>query len=609
MPLHAPPLDRTPSNHARYLTAGVRCFERDFEGHENKPPVKLVVFDCDETLTLSTFLPKDLEIRTKIGTTQFAEFIANVNFESPFVDGNRIEKMVDCLKVLKKDIVTGQDRTLAILTRNESGAVACLNLLMMAKLDKHFSAIWSMQAQPKFGDANAVYKQGKTWQKFMSPVGRCFDHKADVLNDVAKNPFGWLPQLTSDGKGADGEDLSGMLDLRPENIVLVDDVRTNFQSPSDAQAKVLRYCKVARYDSVYREMGLLNNMGGIGARNLDDYAQLEEFVASPWSFKESVGLRCSERPFDGSEKYPPVSLVVFDFDETLSIYTFMPEATDYKKKIGYQGDPKKEKDLVKYNFQTPYVPGDRVAKLRAVLERLVQGSHPRSLAVLTKNEDGAVAVLNLLLMANLADHFSAIWTLGAAEGVPNGVYRANAGWKTFDLPIGSVEQQNYKAFVLNQVAERPSDWFPQISDRSLALAHLEDIELCNIVDVDDERASFQTESSDDSELQVLRYCKVGKYDDVYYDQGLCCGMGGIGAKSDKDYETLATFVEAPWKCRMADSTMEDRQEFSFALSLKSVGAPEVQLERRRMEDDEKTPGTRKSRSLTGSDFDARSPAQ
>ena len=39
---------------------------------------------------------------------------------------------------------TDVKRTLAILTRNNAGAVACMNLLKIAGLRKHFSAIWSM---------------------------------------------------------------------------------------------------------------------------------------------------------------------------------------------------------------------------------------------------------------------------------------------------------------------------------------------------------------------------------------------------------------------------------------------------------------------------------
>ena len=35
--------------------------------------------------------------------------------------------------------------------------------------------------------------------------------------------------------------------LKMEGVVLVDDQRANFQSPSGTQ--VLRFCKVARYDS------------------------------------------------------------------------------------------------------------------------------------------------------------------------------------------------------------------------------------------------------------------------------------------------------------------------------------------------------------------------
>merc|ERR1711933_433803 len=116
---------------------------------------------------------------------------------------------------------------------------------MMAKLDEHFSAIWSMHATSSFGNFNACYKNGSKWEKFESPVRRCYDHKADVLIDVTQKPFDWFPQLTPEGTGAAGEDLKGLLDLKPENIVLVDDVRTNFQSHSPAMPKILRYCKIA----------------------------------------------------------------------------------------------------------------------------------------------------------------------------------------------------------------------------------------------------------------------------------------------------------------------------------------------------------------------------
>lgn len=584
-----PPLDRTPSAHARYLTAGCRCFERQFEGQETKPPVKLVVFDCDETLTLSTFMPKDKSLRTQIGWIEWAEFISNVNFESPFADGSRIEKMRECFANLKAG-EDGQERTLVILTRNESGAVACLNLLMMAKLHNYFSAIWSMQPQNNFGRFNGCYKNGSQWEKFESPVGRCFDHKADALIDVANHPNEWFPQMSAEGKGPDGEDMTGLLSLKLENIVLVDDVRTNFQSPSPAQPKVLRYCKIARYDSEYREMGLVTNMGGLGARNLDDYGQLEEFVRAPWRFKEAHSIRCSERPFPNSDGRPPVSLVVFDFDETLSIYTFMPEDKRNRTEIGFAGKSAEDKEhFVKFNFQSPYVDGDRVEKLRALLQRLIDvpaGEMQRSLAVLTKNEDGAVAVLNLLLMANLAEYFSVIWTLGADPGVPNGVYRVGTDWKPFPLPLGNTQEQHYKAVVLNKVVESPQSWFPQC-DESPAWAHVKEMWMWNIVLVDDERSSFQNVSSEEEEKQVLRYCKVAHYDDEYRQMGLLVHMGGIGAKNDKDYDLLATFVERPWTRRVADVAMdvEDMSRMRFG-TMKSMDCESsVELERRLVSED------------------------
>lgn len=45
----------------------VRCQERDFADFQRHPPVKLVVFDFDETLTLATFMPRSKAITTKVG--------------------------------------------------------------------------------------------------------------------------------------------------------------------------------------------------------------------------------------------------------------------------------------------------------------------------------------------------------------------------------------------------------------------------------------------------------------------------------------------------------------------------------------------------------------
>ena len=58
---------------------------------------------------------------------------------------------------------------------------------------------------------------------------------------VVKSPAAFLPQIALE------DDFQGLECLKMEAVVLVDDQRANFQSPSGTQ--VLRFCKVARYDS------------------------------------------------------------------------------------------------------------------------------------------------------------------------------------------------------------------------------------------------------------------------------------------------------------------------------------------------------------------------
>jgi hypothetical protein len=399
-----------------------------------------------------------------------------------------------------------------------------------------------------------------------------------------------------------------------ENIMLVDDVRTNFQSTSPSQPIVLRYCKIARYDSDYRDMGWVTNMGGLGARNINDYKMLEEFAQCPWKFKEAPGIRCAERPFEEADERPHVNLVVFDFDETLSIYTFMPEDHRSRTVIGNQMKAAEQERYIRYNFEGKAE--GRIAKLQDMLKRLKDPADglQRSLVILTKNQDGAVAVLNLLLMADLDEHFSAIWSLGTNEGIPNGVYRDSEGWKTFSLPLGNVSEEHYKAIVLKQVAESPRAWLPQMpKDDSPGWSHMKDLKLFNIVLVDDERSSFQlaAKDEDEDENKVLRYIKVAHYDDLYFDQGLLVHMGGIGAKSDKDYDRLLAFVERPWKCRMADSALEEGDlRMGFSMSVASMKGTEslsfpVDLVRRQTEDDVALgglTGRNKRRSLTASEL-------
>eukprot|EP00414_Alexandrium_minutum_P000542 CAMPEP_0113822738 /NCGR_PEP_ID=MMETSP0328-20130328/2393_1 /TAXON_ID=39455 /ORGANISM="Alexandrium minutum" /LENGTH=612 /DNA_ID=CAMNT_0000790679 /DNA_START=29 /DNA_END=1863 /DNA_ORIENTATION=- /assembly_acc=CAM_ASM_000350 len=558
-------LARTPSG-ARATTIGVHCFERKFEGEASRPPVSLVVFDCDETLTLSTFMPKEKEFERNIGWSSWPEYISMVNFGTPFIEENRdFEKPFgEGSRLLQLQHLfysltcqEGQPRTLAILTRNSRGAVACLNLLMMAKLAEYFSVIWSMSTHP--GMSNGVYREGAAWKTFRAPLNTIYDHKADVLDSVAQQPTQWFPQLAANA-GNGGAEYSHLSDLKLENIVLVDDVRTNFQSPSPSEPKVLRYCKVARYDAKHPQMGFLADMGGIGAKRGEDYATLLSFVQEPWKFKEEPHVICIERHFEGCEVFPPVSVVIFEFDETLSLFTYLPdEEPEIMKEIGYSGNSDEARDhLVQYNFESTYIEGSRLEKLRTLLQDLStsESRSPRSLAILTENVAGAVAVLNLLLMADLADYFCAIWAPMAEDGLPKCVCKRESAWEEFTPPAEAKRDQDSKGDMLASIVARPREWFPEAFEETgqvkEGLEHLapENFRLENIVLIDDERTKFHTSSGDS--LQVLRYCKVARYDDIYRDQGLMMHMGGIGARSEKDYRLLRYFVDRPWKSRVDD---------------------------------------------------------
>jgi len=548
--------DRTPSAHSRCVTQGVWCFERSFTGDEHRPPVRLVVFDWDETLTLSTFLPGDKELRNTIGWCQWAEYITLHNFETPFVkskNNTRVQKLHSLFTDLRNEEGyhgDGGPRKLAILTRNNQGAVACLNLLNMAGLGEHFSAIWCMA---KVHDIpNGVYRgTDDVWHTFTAPLESTFDHKADVLVEIAANPMNWFPQFSEPGSPS-GYTL--------EEIVLVDDVRNNFQSQSAARHKVLRYCKVARYDCSYRDMGFKSDMGGIGAKTDKDYNTLIDFVKQPWEYKAMLKARCVEKPFESCDEEPRVKLVVFDFDETLTLHTWLPEDTRIAKEIGYLGSEHEQKHFAEYNFASPYTDEDRIAALGKVLRSLATGPEDNSaedgcvLAVLTQNEAGAIVVLNLLMMAGLDSHFSAIW---AAGGTPTGVFRTASGeWRPFSPPLGGPEclaEHRWKVDVLKAATKTPRAFFPQLEGGADPVAGplralLEELTMAHIVLVDDEPETFKVEEAEVD--PIVRYCEVTHYeDDNFRDQGLITHMGGLGAKRAEDYIELHNFVTRPWTYR------------------------------------------------------------
>ena len=39
-----------------------------------------------------------------------------------------------------------------------------------------------------------------------------------------------------------------------------------------------------RYDETYRDCGLLDQMGGLGARSDNDYEELKNFIRQPWEY-------------------------------------------------------------------------------------------------------------------------------------------------------------------------------------------------------------------------------------------------------------------------------------------------------------------------------------
>lgn len=519
----------------------LRCSERPDLGNSVDIGVKLVVFDFDETLTLVTLMTPD-------GTLlpEQEEWAKNVNFESPWVDGSRIEK----LNKMFTDLATGKDgesRSLAILTRNgnASGVSAVMNLLRAAGLDQHFSAIWILPRKP--GRWNGAYREdnGK-WHNFDPPSTFGQDHKAHVLQRIAANPEGWFPQMKLMSSGSSGLQLPHLQGLQSAEMVLVDDQRANFQSAAGAQ--VLRYVKVARYDANFREFGFMRDMGGIGAHDDADYESLKRFVEDPWMCKDTFQVRCQERTFEGNADRPPVTLVIFDFDETLTMATFMPDDPNFSSKIGAKlCDSQWCKDeLIQYNFESPYVRGSRVQRLQELLKGIV--GEGKTLAILTKNENGIVAVVNLLALAGLDQHFSAIWTIPPRDGKSSGAYKNGQGqWKTFDPPVKEVH--THKADVLHHVASNPQAWFPQMAEDEKHADHAcdglrDNFGIANIVLIDDERANFR--SNHMNQARVLRYVKVARYDENYRDCGLLNQMGGLGARNEEDFEVIKNFIREPW---------------------------------------------------------------
>jgi len=420
--------------------------------------------------------------------------------------------------------------------------------LKVAGLDADLDAIWTMPWRA--GMPNGAYQQDLEWHYFDPPINKIKDHKAHAMKSITQAPSAWLPQLA-----AKYCELGHMSDLAMENLVLVDDQRLNFQS--DDNLRVLRYCQVARYDAAYHDFGVLTDMGGIGAHDDQDYRILQRFVDEPWSFNEEIKVMCKEMFDPCCSGQVPVKLVVFDFDETLTIATFVPECEDFHSNIEWASGKDtagwSQFDLVRYNFESPWVKGRRLLKLRNLFRKLIKPNDEerRAIAVLTENSAGAIAVLNLLKVAGLDQYISVLWAIPGADADlsgPHGVYQEGKGeWRAFDPPMGEVNCN--KADLLKHLTDNPGKWLPQLavhrkgSDTRMPEGMLD---LCpeNVVLVDDERLTHRTDTADGAPLS-MRLCRIAVYDDQYRDCGMLAAMGGIGSHTDEDYELLQQFCDNP----------------------------------------------------------------
>lgn len=567
---HSPPASppyspRRSSSRAAFKCS---CSQRSLRSPNDRFPVKLVVFDFDETLTLITYIIEEGD------TPEMQREIVKTNFQSPWVKGSRIANLKSMLSELRFSRA-GSRRAVTVLTKNNAGASSVLTLLYAADLLECFDAIWALPSQAEF---SGIYRHGEEWLPITLSL-QDVAHKADLLTLVAQRPADFLPQMQEKP-----DEWTNLADLVLEGIVLVDDQRANFQSPSGEQ--VLRFCKVARYDAFYRNLGFVKNMGGIGAHCVEDFRTLQMFVEAPSMYKETFKLHCVQRRFPDYGVRRPVEVVLFDFDETLTLATFMPSLSFFSH-VDWdpgelQGTDWSAEELVLYSFESPFLDGCRLALLKAMLQDIAKR---HILAVLSKNESGAAAVLNLLKLAGLAEYFSAIWTTPFRSLVPCGVYRASPGqWEVFEPPLMDV--QDHQTEVLYDIVDHTDKWFPQIGLKQDRFVRLQPLSPESVILIDDERENLQSPLG----KQALRYCKVARYDEVYRNCGPLNQLGGIGAHSEEDFETLKAFIAEPWAF----------QEPSFEKEQGEEGAVAERLDASRMssrsEELRKLPRSRLSRS-------------
>lgn len=186
----------------------------------------------------------------------------------------------------------------------------------------------------------------------------------------------------------------------------------------------------------------------------------------------------------------------------------------------------------------------RIRCLNDMLSALAKDTNgePRALAVLTKNRGGLRPVLALLQAAGLDSHFSAMWCMAPASSL-QGAYRTAEGSWQFFTPEVSMDGDE-KADVVHSLVQQPELWFPQVRDPAEG-ARFRDLQPEHVALVDDSPDNFVSSRSG---RQILRCCEVARYRMECPNLGAVT-WGGIGARSEADYDALRSFISAPWNFR------------------------------------------------------------
>mmetsp|Transcript_87612 Transcript_87612/g.252997 ORF Transcript_87612/g.252997 Transcript_87612/m.252997 type:complete len:384 (-) Transcript_87612:132-1283(-) len=279
---------------------------------------------------------------------------------------------------------------------------------------------------------------------------------------------------------------------------------------------------------------------------LQAQADIERFSYQWMARQETTASRllCQD---DAPMQASALRLIVFDFDETLTIQTYMPMERSFSKDLNWTWSSPKSCPTQLLNMSFELVASSkrrgvmpeaatmsRLERLRLMLQRVSlyerQSVPTRRLAVLTYNENGAIGVLNLLKLAGLDSYFSAIWNAQRKHGVMTvtGLVRQGKEWRQLFASRG-VGVHRSKAAILQKVVVDPKQWFTA-NDAMI----LEDLRFPEVALVDDRKVNFKGMGAIED---MRRFCEVPRF---ALEDG--AEVGGIGAQSEEDFKTLESFV-------------------------------------------------------------------